>query len=62
MKKLLTTTLATAAVILASGYVSSTPTTQAEARPAPATATHLDAHVGYYEQHLSRLGLTQRAR
>ena len=60
MKKILTTALATAVVVFASGYVSSTPTTSAQARPASGTEAHLDAHVGYYEQHLSRLGLTRK--
>ena len=56
MEKFVTVTLVAVAVFFASGYVLSTP---APAQAASATAVHLDAHVGYYAQHLSRLGLTQ---
>jgi hypothetical protein len=59
VEKFVTAVLVAVAVFFASGYVFSTPVTDAQASPAPVTTAHLDAHVGYYAQHLTRLGLTQ---
>jgi hypothetical protein len=58
MEIFVTAALVAVAVFFASGYVFSTSST-AQARPAPASGVYLDAHVSYYAQHLSRLGLTQ---
>ena len=61
MKKFLTTTAAIA-LLFAGGYVFSTVAKEAQADQAPAAVPHLDPHVGYYEQYLINLGLTQSKR
>ena len=62
MKKFLTTTAAAITLLFAGGYVFSTVAREAQADQTPAAVPHLDPHVGYYEQYLINLGLTQSKR
>jgi hypothetical protein len=46
-------------LLVVSGYVSSSPNEETEAFRA-ASPGHLDPHLGYYEEHLIRMGIERR--
>jgi hypothetical protein len=60
MNRLPAIALAVVIVLVGSAYISSAPATEAQVNPAPVATSHLDPHVGYYEQYLINIGIVKR--